>query len=106
MSKLLPVIGFAGFAIIAASGNAFATGDNISTLQAQCEPQLNLSTSGCTCLVSAAQSLLNSKQLDFVVSAIARDAEALDTAKGALNDEELIKVTTFMSEEPSKCENR
>ncbi|QDZ01728.1 hypothetical protein FQ775_15865 [Nitratireductor mangrovi] len=103
MSPRIPMILSATAMTLFAAEVAMA--DDAAIL-ASCKTDLQLSDSGCACVLDKVHSTLNDKQLAFFVAAIKKDTATQQKAQMALSGEEMMEMANFMTMTPQQCQNQ
>ena len=85
------------------TGFAGAAVANDEVILASCKAELQLSDSGCACVLDKVHSELSDKQLAFFVAAIGKDQPAMMKAQMELTGAEMMEIATFMTETPQQC---
>jgi hypothetical protein len=90
--------------IFAASATSAGALENREVLYASCKKDLQLSDTGCDCLMMRMDAELNAKQQRFIATAISKDRDGMVKAQGELSGNEMMEVSTFMTQAPSQCQ--
>lgn len=93
-------------AIISAVLGAGAALANDDVILASCKAELQLSDSGCACVLDKVHSELSDKQIEFFVAAIGKNQAGMMQAQMALTGAEMMEIATFMTATPQQCQNQ
>lgn len=85
-------------------GVSIANADDDAAILASCTADLQLSASGCACVLDKVHEELNDNQRAFLVAAVTEDQANMVTAQMALTGEEMMEVATFMTTTPQQCQ--
>lgn len=85
---------------------ASAARANDDVILASCKAELQLSDSGCACVLDKVHSDLSDKQLEFFVAAISKNQPAMMQAQMALTGAEMMEIANFMTATPQICQNQ
>ena len=99
IATLLPFV----FATAMIVGGAQA---NDEVLLKSCKEDLKLSESGCACVMEKIANELSDKQRNFLVASISNDQQAMQQGFKELTGQEMMDVTTFMTQTPMQCQNQ
>ncbi len=105
MHRCLLPIAASALATLLLLAPASAVADDEAIL-ASCKADLQLSDSGCACVLDRVHEDLNDKQLAFFVAAIRKDAEAQMKAQMGLTGDEMMELANFMTQTPMQCQNQ
>ncbi len=86
-------------------GSSTVTADD-AVILASCKDDLQLSDSGCACVLDKVHSELSENQLTFFVAAISEDQETMAQASMALTGAEMMEMATFMTSTPQQCQDQ
>ena len=75
-------------------------------IRASCSTTLELSDSGCDCIVAKVQAELNDNERGMLVASIESDPTKIAAAQSKLSGEEMNNVMSFMTNTPSLCQNQ
>ena len=101
-----PVARLAGLAVLPVVFYAVTAQANDDVILASCKTELQLSESGCACVLDKVHSELSDNQLAFFVAAISKDQPAMVQAQMALTGAEMMEIATFMTATPQSCQNQ
>jgi hypothetical protein len=82
---------------------AFASADDLATIERQCGVQLKLSPSGCACLRGRASKLKDSQQA-FVAAVVTKNKQAQKNIMQTMTVAELTEAGMFMTTAPAQCD--
>ena len=83
-------------------GSAFASPEDLATIEAQCGKQLKLSPSGCACLRGRASKLKDSQQA-FVAAVVTKNKPVQKDIMQNMTVAELTEAGMFMTTAPAQC---
>jgi hypothetical protein len=81
---------------------AFASADDLATIEAQCGAQLKLPPGGCACLRGRASELKDSQQA-FVAAVVTKNKPAQKDIMRTMTVAELTEAGMFMTIAPAQC---
>lgn len=89
------------------AGAVAASADN-EKIYASCKKDLQLTDSGCQCVLKEVADNLNEHQTEMLVVMIGEDKQAVAQAmsSGKLSGEDMLFLTNFMTTTPTKCQNQ
>ena len=90
--------------LITAGSNPAMADDAV--ILASCKDDLQLSDSGCACVLDKVHSELSENQLTFFVAAISEDQAAMAQASMVLTGAEMMEMATFMTSTPQQCQDQ
>jgi hypothetical protein len=99
MNKLWAVL---AAAVVLSAPLMAAAADDYDTLRSECGKQLQLSPSGCECIVNSARAELSDQERELVVAHVTRDPNVMAKQQGMTRDSAM-KVMNFMVNAPQKC---
>ncbi len=80
--------------------------DPMQAIYNSCKEVLQLSDSGCDCVIAETKDKLNDGQIAFFSAAVSNDSAAMVEAQGKLTGDEMLELTEFMTVTPSTCQNQ
>jgi len=90
-----------GVAVAFATSAGAAWADDYDILRSECGKQLQLSSSGCDCVVAKAK--LNDKERALVVAHVTQDQNAIMQRQQGMSGDSVMKAVMFMAQTPQKC---
>ena len=81
---------------------AFASADDLATIETQCGEQLKLSKSDCACIKGKAAALTDNQQA-FVASVVTKNKSAQKDIMQNMTVAEMTEAGTFMTTAPAQC---
>jgi len=89
-------------AVALMSGLAFASPDDLATIERECGVRLKLPAGGCACLREHASKLKDGQQA-FIAAVVTKDKPAQKEFMQNLTVAELTEAGMFMTTTPAKC---
>ncbi len=93
----------AGLLLVCGTGWPEAEAGTSEILEGECQVQLNLSDSACTCIGEMAEADLNPKQQELVVAMVTKDEAASARLRGEMTVNEMTGAAEFMMNAPQTC---
>jgi hypothetical protein len=97
LRQALVVVGFVLTGVVAAQAG------NRETIMAECAKQLQLSDSGCTCIVDRAENELSPVQQELLIAGVTDNQAGRMAAIGKMSPTEMQEVAAFMQSAPQTC---
>jgi hypothetical protein len=103
--RTLDLVAGAAALACAVSAAGVALADDALIL-ASCKADLQLSDTGCACVLDKVHETLNENQLAFFVAALRKDQQAQMKAQMNLTGAEMMEMANFMTQAPTQCQNQ
>jgi len=106
--NIMPIAALAAVFLIAALSPAAAetAEEHYKYLHAKCGPALAMSKPECDCIVAAAKTELDNRELDMVVLFVKQDQDGITKMQPKLNEQQMTNAMSFVTDTPKKCRNK